>query len=138
MDVRVLGTHRTRDRGNRAWRRRTPAPPLSLRGHAAPPPSRSSPSSRPAPPVADADAAGFVHGRALGSARIRVTYESGSDSAEVAVLPPVLVGAGDIAGTPRPALWPIGTTHGSRRVSTGAPPRPSRSGRRCTTPAPTS
>jgi len=49
------------------------------------------------PAVADVDAAGMVHGRTLGSARIGATYQGVSDSTEVAVVPPVLVGAGDIA-----------------------------------------
>lgn len=49
------------------------------------------------PSVAEVDGNGLVHGRALGSARVRVSYQGVSDSSDVVVTPPVLVGAGDIA-----------------------------------------
>ena len=55
------------------------------------------------PGVATVDAAGLVHGRARGFARITVTYQGKRDSSEVAVAPPVLVGAGDIADCLRTA-----------------------------------
>jgi hypothetical protein len=70
-------------------------------GDTLPAPALTWSSSNPA--VAQVDSGGFVHGLALGSARIRVTYHGRSDSAEVAVLPPVLVGAGDIADCLRTA-----------------------------------
>lgn len=49
------------------------------------------------PGIATVDSAGVVHGRAPGFAHIKVTYQGTRDSSEVAVAPPVLVGAGDIA-----------------------------------------